>query len=60
MHLRHVFAGRIALASCRAGARKKAYQDAPCRAGIISEATRIPEKPEGLGSEAGDHSARRD
>ncbi|MGE5287138.1 MAG: hypothetical protein ACM3ML_08055 [Micromonosporaceae bacterium] len=40
-------AHRIALASCRAGARKEAYQDARRRAGIIREAVWIQPTPGG-------------
>ena len=38
---------RITLASCQAGARKKAYQDARRRAGIIREAVWIQPAPGG-------------
>jgi hypothetical protein len=38
---------RIALASCQAGARKEAYQDARRRAGIIREAVWIQPGPGG-------------
>jgi hypothetical protein len=34
-------AARVALASCQAGARKEAYQDARRRAGIVREAVWI-------------------
>lgn len=37
---------RAALASCQAGARKEAYQDARCRAGIIREAVWIQPGPD--------------
>jgi hypothetical protein len=40
-------AHRIALASCQAGARKEAYQDARRRAGIIREAAWIQPAPGG-------------
>ena len=40
-------ADRIALASCRAGARTEAYQDARRRAGIIREAVWIQPAPGG-------------
>jgi hypothetical protein len=40
-------AHRIALASCQAGARKEAYQDARRRAGIIREAAWIQPGPGG-------------
>jgi hypothetical protein len=40
-------AERIALASCRDGARKEAYQDARRRAGIIREAVWIQPAPGG-------------
>jgi len=40
-------ADRIALASCRVGARKEAYQDARRRAGIIREAVWIQPAPGG-------------
>jgi hypothetical protein len=40
-------AGRIALASCQAGARKEAYQDARRRAGIIREQVWIQHGPGG-------------
>ena len=38
---------RVALASCQAGARKEAYQDARRRAGIIREAVWIQPAPGG-------------
>ena len=38
---------RVALASCQAGARKEAYQDARRRAGIIREAVWIRPAPGG-------------
>ena len=38
---------RVALASCQAGARKEAYQDARRRAGIIREAVWIQPGPGG-------------
>ena len=38
---------RVALASCQAGARKEAYQDARRRAGIIREAVWIQPTPGG-------------
>ena len=40
-------AARVALASCQAGARKEAYQDARRRAGIIREAVWIQRGPGG-------------
>ena len=40
-------AARVALASCQAGARKEAYQDARRRAGIIREAVWIQPGPGG-------------
>ena len=40
-------AARVALASCQAGARKEAYQDARRRAGIIREAVWIQPAPGG-------------
>ncbi len=40
-------ADRVALASCRDGARKEAYQDARRRAGIIREAVWIQPTPTG-------------
>src|SRR5215467_15255887 len=40
-------AARVALASCQAGARKEAYQDARRRAGIIREAVWIQPTPGG-------------
>ena len=43
----HTEAHRIALASCRDGARREAYQDARRRAGIIREAVWIQPTPGG-------------
>ena len=40
-------AARVVLASCQAGARKEAYQDARRRAGIIREAVWIQPAPGG-------------